>query len=358
MKNKKFLFFGFFDKGYSRNRVLIKGAERLGHNVILCGIDPKKYGTFSKYIALYKEYRKIRSEEFDYIIVAFPGHNVVWLAFLLFGRNIIFDMFVSLYNSEIEDRKSAHPLSLKAFYYWFLDWYSVLLPKTVLLETQTHIRFLSKRFSSLKKKALCVYVGSDDEAVYPKEEVGNDKFIVHFHGTGIPLQGITYIIDAAKELQQEKQVVFHIYGNNGKGVYKEAEEKVKEAGLSNVIFFERFSYEDMSSVLAKADVVLGIFGVTTKAQNVIPNKVFEGWAAQKPVITADTPAIREVFDDKNVTLCAPADGFGLARKIMFLYSNQEKRYFCAKSGYTMYKKRFTPEHIFKKFLEDIKKYYL
>ena len=43
--SKTILFFGFFDEEYSRNRVLIKGAKDLGYTVMLCKVNPRKYGS-------------------------------------------------------------------------------------------------------------------------------------------------------------------------------------------------------------------------------------------------------------------------------------------------------------------------
>ena len=357
--SKTILFFGFFDEEYSRNRVLIKGAKDLGYTVMLCKVNPRKYGSVSKFVALYKEYKKIRKEKFDFVFVAFPGHSVVWLAYLLFGRKKIFDMFVSLYNSEVEDRKNCSVFSLKAFYFWFLDWYSVLLPQKILLDTNTHISFLSKRFPTLKKKSICVYVGSDDSVVYPVEKTETATFIVHFHGTGIPLQGIQYIIDAANELRHEEGIEFRLYGNNGRGVYKEAVEQSKKLKLTNVSFREPFPYSEMSKVLGEADVVLGIFGDTLKTQNVIPNKVFEGWAARKPVITARTPAILELGSDhQNVLLCGIASGVNIANSVRLLKKDSILSYKIAEGGYSMYSEKLVPKVLVKDFFKDMKVEYI
>jgi glycosyltransferase involved in cell wall biosynthesis len=49
--------------------------------------------------------------------------------------------------------------------------------------------------------------------------------------------------------------------------------------------------------VAGHDVCLGIFGTTSKAQAVVPTKVFQGAAAGCAVVTSDTPPQRELLGD-------------------------------------------------------------
>ena len=62
---------------------------------------------------------------------------------------------------------------------------------------------------------------------------------------------------------------------------------------------------------------LGIFGATEKAALVIPNKVFQILSARRPLITRDSPAIRELLGDgvPGATLVPPADPVALAAAI-------------------------------------------
>jgi len=339
MDKKRILFFGIFDPEYSRNRVLVRGFEENGYNVVLCRIDPKKYPGIKKYVQLFKEYKKIKGVSFEQVIVAFPGQTVVWFAYLLFGRRVIFDVFISLYNSEIEDRKKNQIFSVRAAYYWSIDWLSMHLACKLLIDTYAHRDFLSKKFGISKEKFVVIYVGSDNSIVYPIEKEVGEKFIVHFHGTGTPLQGVPYILEAAELLKKNKNIEFRMYGISG-------------SDTENVHFFDRFPYRDMSNKLSKADIVLGIFGNTQKTQLVIPNKVFEGWAARKPVITAKTMAVLEIAqEDIEIVLSEAANGKTLAKNIVKLIHRKDLMNTVAQAGYKMYKDKLTPDALVRNFIQ-------
>jgi len=65
--------------------------------------------------------------------------------------------------------------------------------------------------------------------------------------------------------------------------------------MKGLTFEDWVAYEDLPARLAASDVALGIFGTTSKARMVVPTKVYQAAAAGRAVVTADTPALREVF---------------------------------------------------------------
>ena len=104
-----------------------------------------------------------------------------------------------------------------------------------------------------------------------------------------------------------------------------------------------------------SDVCLGIFGNTKKAKMVIPHKSFETIAMEKPLITMDSEAAREIFINKdNCLLIKPESEKELADAILKLKKDQKFRNKIAKNGYNLYKKRFTNKELGKELLKLIK----
>jgi len=342
-------YFGIYNPEYSRNRILIKGLKQNGVKVIECN---SRLQGVRKYFDLIKKHWRLRGK-YDVMIVGFPGYQAMILARFLTRRPIIFDAFTSIYDSLVLDRKITSPYSLKAKYYYFLDWLSCRLADKILSDTAQNIQYFSKNFKVKYSKFIRVFVGVDEEIMKPIKEKDKiehkqerDYFLVHFHGSYIPLQGVEYILAAAKILEK-KNIKFNIIGSKIK-------EKFSGQSYPNVNFINNVSYKELRDLIVKTDVSLGIFGDTEKTKRVIPNKVFEAVACGCPVITADTPAIKELFiDGKNIILCPAANSQALAQKILKLKNDKFLRENIAKEGYNLFKDKLTSKMVTKIIYEQI-----
>lgn len=335
-------YFGIYKSSYTRNAVNIKGLRQNGVTVFEC--NTREVGN-KKYWQLIKKYWQIR-KEFQVIFVGFPGHTIMPLAWLLakIGRQkIVFDAFVSLYDSMVLDRQKHRRISFGALKYWLIDWLSCKLADVILLDTNEHIKYFVRTFKVPKKKFKRIFVGIDDEIVRPIKQAKNtNNFLVHFHGTYIPAQGIPYIVGAAEILKNEA-VEFNIIGRLN-DYYLEIE-KSRQLDLK-VNFIDFLPYNQLIEKISEADVCLGMFGATDKTLRTGAFKVVEAMAMAKPVITGDTPAMRELFiSGENCLFCQIADANGLAMKILELKNNRQLREKVARNGYELYLKRLTPKKI-------------
>jgi len=350
-KNLKICFFGIYRPEYSRNRILISGFKMNGVQVIECKTEKKG---LSKYIDLIKKHRKI-ADQYDIMIVGFPGWLPTILAKFLTRKPIIFDAYLSLYNAVVFDRKDCSPRDPRAVYYWLLDWLASLLADRVLLDTNAHIKYFIEHFRIKKEKFIRVLIGADDAIFQPIDvggEVEKDKFIVGFHGNFIPVQGVRYIIRAAEILNDRQDIKFVFIGTGQE--YKETVEYAEKKGLKNVEFWGRKPYLEMPKYIAGFDVGLGNFGDTPKTPLVVANKTYEINAMRIAHISADAPAMRELYIDReNVLFCQAADPKDLAKKIVELRNNPRLKKKIAENAFQLFKRTATPQVIIKAFIKDL-----
>ena len=98
-------------------------------------------------------------------------------------------------------------------------------------------------------------------------------------------------------------------------------------------------YERLPDLYRSAGCALGIFGPSAKAARVIPNKAFQALATQTPLITADTPAARELLEDgRDALLVPPADPEALALAVRRLASDPVLGAEIAARGHATYAK--------------------
>ena len=295
----KICFFGVYNANYSRNEILLSGLKAAGVEVIECKTDWKDPKRYSK---LWKSLRALNGD-YDFVYAAYPAPIPAIIAKFASRKPVVCDAFYSMFDSVVNDRREVkwwHPKALKLL---MLDWLSVFLSDIVITDTDAHKKYWSGWWGINASKIYPVYLGVNDKIFFPKEASGinQEKFLVHFHGTYIPLQGVDKIIEAAALCLDNKKIQFRFIGS-GAGL-EEAKNLAKKLDTTNIEFVERrVSLSDLNSYMSESQASLGIFGDTKKAKRVIPNKVYEGLAAGQPMVTMDTPAIREIFSGKDMVL--------------------------------------------------------
>lgn len=342
----KVCYFGAFDREYSRNRVLLKGLKDNGVEVFFA--NSHKNGFLSRGADLYRKYKKTPFH--DVVVVGYSDSrsDVLW-ARLFSRKKIVWDPLYSLYDARVNDRKLVKKMSVRALFYFVADVFNFHLSNAVISDTNEHAEYFSRTFKISKRKITRVFVGSDNE-LFHSEKTKENSYSVGFYGKYIPLQGIETIVRAAFLLETEKLNINFLLIGTGQtfdGVYKEASGK----GLKNVTFKKRVPYHALPSLLSECEILLGIFGTTEKAQRVIPNKVYDAAALGKPVITMESKAIRELFEDrKTIFLVEKGSPEKLAQKIKEVVKNKEEASTVAEKALSLYRERLTPTIIGKEFL--------
>lgn len=390
------------EEGYPRNRVIIEGLRRNGVEVIECHEDfwkgteekleglkdrsrmlKKLGGLLRTYPGLIRKFRKVGP--YDALIVGYAGHMDIFLARVLnlFRRKpLIFDAFLSLYDTAVVDRGVVPPGTIKARLLRLLDTWSCRIADAVLLDTEAHVDYFVKEFHLPREKFYPVPVGSSlplhhslpfhDHPPMDSESSGGtilnslppcslqrikygvpgtnikESFNVLYFGSYIPLHGVDIILKAAAILQGEKDISFQMIGKGQ--LLAEMKGLTSEMDLKNVIFVDKFmEEEELARHILEADICLGIFGMTEKALRVIPCKVYNALALGKPLITAMTPATEGVLTHmKNAFLCRPGDPEDLAQAILRLRNDPSLRGKIALCGQEYYRNNFSSEAIGKR----------
>lgn len=333
-------YFGTYEETYSRNELMIKGLRALGHNVVEChvslwgGVTDKsstlsgfraKLGFFVRLMTLYPRLfaKYVSIGRRDVIFVGYFGHLDMIIARLfgmvLFRRDrIVFDAFLSLYDSMILDRKMAPTKSLLATLTTWLDTTACNCADVVILDTNHHIDFFHSSFGIPREKMVRVFASADGDVFFPRPSVEQTgRFQVLFYGKYIPLHGIEHIVEAAHILRNDPSIRFKLIGRGQ--LYPKIRRLASDRQVTNIEFVDWVDYEELPNHIARADVCLGIFAASEKTARVIPNKVFQAMAMGKAVITGRTPGSSEgLVDGENVRLCNVADPQDLALAIKSL----------------------------------------
>ncbi len=348
---KKVLYFGIYDNQYSRNKNIIKAFRQNGVEVIeVVDTTPGPI----KYFRLFKKYLAIK-HDFDFIVVGFPGQIIVPFAKLLTRKPVFFDLHVSYYDSIIIERKKYSKKSTQALWFYFLDWLACRLADKVLLDTCEHVEYVSQLLHITKKKFIVIYHGIDDELFVVPPNVIHDKnkFIISFHGYIQLLNGMDLVMHAMKKLENENIELWVIGGGSE---YKNTQELAKELGLTKVLFFPPIKPPALIDKIVFADIGLGFFSLSKKIDRVIANKVYELMALKIPVLTGESIASREHFEQKkHIFYCERGSSDAIARSMLELKNDPALRKDIANNAFEYVKSNLTPKVLGQKIIPIFEK---
>jgi glycosyltransferase involved in cell wall biosynthesis len=349
-------YFGTYRDQYARNQIMIEGLRRNGVKVIECH-EQLWHGTEDRvqvasggwlrpafwwrvtrtYLRLLWRYR--HAEDYDVMVVAYPGQLDVFLARVLTWlrrKPLAWDILMSLYLILLERELSAQG-QLASRLVHRLEKIACHLPDLLIVQTAASANWFHANYGIPPDRCYLVPIGADDRIFEPAytEETGSDVFRVLYYGSFIPNHGVQYIVQAARLLADDKTISFELVGAGPDR--SKAIELARQYALANVIFTDWLEKQALGLRIARADVCLGIFGVTPQSLMTLHNKVFEGLAMAKPVITGDSPAIREFLTHgEHVYLCERANPRALAEAIRALHGDVALRRRLAQQGHAAF----------------------
>jgi glycosyltransferase involved in cell wall biosynthesis len=151
-----------------------------------------------------------------------------------------------------------------------------------------------------------------------------NKFIVGYIGTHGMAHGLEVIIEAAKQLINQPEILFMMVGSGASK--KNLQEIVKRENLSNILFIDTQPKKLIKSYFSLCDLSLIHLKNSSVFSKVIPSKLFESMAMGVPILMAipEGEATNLVRKYKCGVIMPPEDGNLLAEKILELKSNKKK----------------------------------
>jgi glycosyltransferase involved in cell wall biosynthesis len=273
-----------------------------------------------------------RPRRFDAFIVGYPGHlDLPAARRAARGSPVVFNPLVSLADTLVGDRGRFRPGSPAARLLERVDRRAFRSADLVVADTNAHAQFLAE-LAGLAVVEVC-FVGAEERLFQPSWTQPGE-FTALFVGKLIPLQGIETILGAAR---RAPDVRFRIVGSG------QLDALVRDLP-GNVEHTPWIEYERLPQELATAGCALGIFGTTAKAQRVIPNKAFQALATAAPLVTADTPAARELLVHEESALLVPSgDPNALAEAVRRLAGDPELARDLAQRGRSAYERMASEE---------------
>lgn len=361
-------YFGTYRNEYSRNIMMIDGLRINGVRVLEChqqlwhGLDDRiqitRGGWFSvkfilrlisAYVQLIIQFIKLPN--FDLLVVGYPGQADVYLAkFLAFFRRkpLVWDVFMSIYLIALErdlDKESKLTVSMLK---WLEKW-ALRLPDILIQDTEEYVNWLVKTHNADRSKFRLVPTGADDRVyISGNVETITKELRVTYHGTFIANHGTQYIVEAARQLKDNNEILFVMIGSGPER--EDAVDYCKKHNLENVTFIDWLEKSELVVELRKSDILLGAFGKTPQSVMTVQNKIFEGLSLHKPVVTGDSITVRKHLEDKkHVYLCRRESAQAIREAILALYSDHQLRDNIAEEGHKIFNEEFSISKIGQKF---------
>ena len=332
------LYFGTYERDYPRNAQVISCLRRAGVEVVERHVgvwegrrDGWAAGPATALRLAAAEARLFgRAPEGDATIVGYPGHLDLPAARRASrGRPVVFNPLVSLADTLVADRGRFHAGSAPARLLEAIDRRAFGSADLVVADTEAHADHLASLTGVPRERFAVCLVGAE-ERVFRPGWAPPERFTALFVGKLIPLHGLETILAAARLVPE---VPFRVIGSG------QLDELLRDRA-ANVAHVPWVDYERLPAELHGAGCALGIFGSSAKAGRVIPNKAFQALACGTPLVTADTPAARELLvDGESALLVPPGDAEALAAAVRLLAGDRALSDRVSAGGLAVYRER-------------------
>lgn len=298
------LYFGTYDRAYPRNAQVISCLRGAGVEVLErhrpVWEQRHNWSVGLRQLARLADAERILRKGsgggVDALIVGYPGHfDLPAAKRVARGKPVVFNPLVSLHDTLVADRGRFRRGGPGATVLQLVDRRAFRRADLVVADTEQHASFFRDAFGLPAERVRVCFVGAEDGLFRPGRQP-ETPFHALFVGKLIPLHGLATILAAAA---LAPEVPFRVIGSGQL-------ERLLDGRPANVEWVPWVEYENLPGELQRAGCALGVFGTGEKTRRVIPNKAFQALACGRPLVTADTPAARELLTDGADALLVPA----------------------------------------------------
>jgi len=207
------------------------------------------------------------------------------------------------------------------------------LPDLLIAENESYGGYLQNKYDLPQKRFRYVTHGADDRVFFPVQgDLPTDVFRVSYHGTYLPSHGLDVILGAARLLQQHCDVRFEFYGVGPD--QQRITALARQYRLLNTRFHGHVPHAELFDGLTRSHVVLGVFGLTRQSLMTVQNKLWEGLAMARAVVSGESSTVREaLMDREEIYLIERGKPEALANAILELKSDNDLRDRIARQGH-------------------------
>jgi glycosyltransferase involved in cell wall biosynthesis len=182
-----------------------------------------------------------------------------------------------------------------------------------------------------------------------------DRFVCAYVGTIGMAHGLSVVVRAAKILKELNchDVVFCLVGDGANR--KRIESEVADAEVADLIKFTgRLSKSDIPMVLASSDALLIHLKKTELFESVIPSKIFESMAMERPLIMGVEGESAEIVRQSGSGMFMESENAQqLVDALLKLKNDESMRRRLGANGRVFVKEHYTRDSLAKKFLDKI-----
>lgn len=201
---------------------------------------------------------------------------------------------------------------------------------------------------------LNLFQANGQQQEYKKQENLQDKFVVSYIGTHGLSHALDKVLETAKLMQEQKDVVFLLVGEGAEK--KNLIELAKQMDLHNVLFYDQIEKNELPRFYEMSDVVLVTLKGLPLFKKVIPSKIFEIMGMSRPILISVDGEARSLVEEAGAGLYAqPEKAQVMQEALLKLISSAHMRAEMGRNGRNYVEKNFDRNKLADDYMRLLKK---